>query len=118
MKTPKLEDLIKRYVKCIRNRHPDQKIDNAGIEFLTNQWKGQEEKLYKIVKDWELKNVKTNNLNKRFERVSVTYNTGVDVLGFPLYTTHETLFQIDIDRKYAQNTTNWQIVDSIQYEHK
>ena len=118
MRTPKLKDLINRYVKCIKAENPNSSITDKGITFLTEQWRGKEEKLYSIVKELENKVVKIKNLSERVERVVVTYNTGVDVLGFPTYTTHETLFQLDIDRKYVNNHTGYRVLDAIQYEHK
>jgi hypothetical protein len=115
-KIPKLKDLIDRYVKCIEFQNPQTpKITPAGKLFLKSQWLGQEEKLYKMVKDLEIKVVQTKNLTERFETRSCTFQIGVDVLGFPTYTTHENLWQYNLDSK--KNITATALVDAIQYNH-
>lgn len=113
-----LDDLIKRLVKSIEKRNPQEKIEESGKLFLKAKWKGQEAKLHELVKKMENEEVKSKNLNERLEKTSCTFQTGVDVLGFPQYTTHETLFQIDMDRKYPKNISATRLIDSIQYEHK
>ena len=113
-----LDDLIKRLVKSIEKRNPQEKIEESGKLFLKAKWKGQEAKLHELVKKMENEEVKSKNLNERLEKTSCTFQTGVDVLGFPQYTTHETLFQIDKDRKYPNNISATRVVDAIQYEHK
>ena len=115
-KIPKLDDLVNRYVKCIEFQNPDKpKITSEGKFFLKSQWLDQEEKLYKMVKDLEIKVVQTKNLTERFETRSCTFQIGVDVLGFPTYTTHENLWQYNLDSK--KNITATALVDAIQYNH-
>lgn len=115
-KIPALKDLIDRYVKCIEFQNPDKpKITAGGKLFLKSQWLGQEEKLYKMVKDLEIKVVQTKNLTERFETRSCTFQTGVNVLGQPTFTTHESMFQYNLDGK--KNITATALVDAIQYEH-
>jgi len=115
-KIPALKDLIDRYVKCIEFQNPDKpKITDGGKLFLKSQWLGQEEKLYKMVKDLEIKVVQTKNLTERFETRSCTFQTGVDVLGQPTFTTHESMFQYNLDSK--KNITATALVDAIQYNH-
>ena len=115
-KIPKLDELLNRYVKCIEFQNPQSpKITKSGKLFLKSQWIGQEEKLYKMVKDLEIKVVQTKNLTERFETRTCTFQTGVNVLGQPTYTSHESMFRHDLDSK--KNITATAIVDSIQYEH-
>jgi hypothetical protein len=115
-KIPKLEELVNRYVKCIEFQNPEKpKITAGGKLFLKSQWLGQEEKLYKMVKDLEVKVVQTKNLTERFETRSCTFQVGVNILGQPTYTTHESLFQYNLDHK--KNITATALVDSIQYNH-
>lgn len=115
-KIPKLDELVNRYVKCIEFQNPQTpKITAAGKLFLKSQWLGQEQKLYKMVKDLEIKVVQTKNLTERFEKRSCTFQTGVGIFGQPTYTTHETMFQYNLDGK--KNITATRIVDAIQYNH-
>jgi hypothetical protein len=115
-KIPKLKDLIDRYVKCIEFQNPQTpKITPAGKLFLKSQWLGQEEKLYKMVKDLEIKVVQTKNLTERFETRTCTFQTGVNILGQPTFTTHESMFQYNLDSK--KNITATALVDAIQYNH-
>lgn len=114
---PPLKDLIDRYVKCIEFQNQDKpKITAEGKFYLKSQWLGKEEKLYKLVKDLEIKVVQTKNLTERFETRTCTFQTGVDVLGFPTFTVHENLWQYNLDSK--KNITATAILDSIQYNHK
>ena len=113
---PKLEELLNRYVKCIEFQNADKpKITSGGKLFLKSQWIGQEEQLYKLVKDLELKVIQTKNLTERFETTSCTFQTGVSVLGQPTFTTHESMFQLNLDSK--KNITATALIDSIQYNH-
>jgi hypothetical protein len=113
---PKLEELLNRYIKCIEFQNSDKpKITPGGKLFLKSQWIGKEEQLYKLVKDLELKVIQTKNLTERFETTSCTFQTGVDVLGFPTYTTHQSMFQYNLDSK--KNITATALIDSIQYNH-
>lgn len=113
---PKLEELLNRYVKCIEFQNPEKpKITAGGKLFLKSQWIGKEEQLYKLIKDLEVKVVQTKNISERFENRSCTFQTGVNIIGQPTYTTHENLWQLNLDSK--KNITATRIVDSIQYEH-
>lgn len=113
---PKLDELLNRYVKCIESQNADKpKITPGGKLFLKSQWIGQEEKLYKLVKDLEIKVIQTKNLTERFETRSCTFQTGVSVLGQPTFTTHESMFQYNLDSK--KNITATALVDAIQYNH-
>ena len=115
-KIPKLDELLNRYVKCIEFQNPDKpKITKSGKLFLKSQWIGKEEQLYKMVKDLEIKIVQTKNLTERFETRTCTFQIGVDVLGQPTYTTHQTMFQLNLDRN--KNITATALIDSIQYNH-
>lgn len=115
-KIPKLDELLDRYAKCIEFQNPDKpKITKSGKLFLKSQWIGQEEKLYKMVKDLEIKVVQTKNLTERFETRTCTFQTGVGILGQPTFTTHESMFRYDLDSK--KNITATALVDSIQYNH-
>jgi hypothetical protein len=113
---PKLDELLIRYVKCIEFQNSDKpKITLGGKLFLKSQWIGKEKQLYKLVKDLEVKVVQTKNLSERFDTTTCTFQTGVDVLGFPTYTTHENMFQLNLDSK--KNVTATALIDSIQYSH-
>ena len=113
---PTLKELLDRYVKCIEFQNPEKpKITSGGKLFLKSQWIGKEEQLYKMVKDLEIKVVQTKNLTERFETRTCTFQIGVDVLGQPTYTTHETMFQHNLDSK--KNITATALIDSIQYNH-
>ena len=113
---PSLKELLDRYVKCIEFQNPDKpKITAAGKLFLKSQWIGKEEQLYKMIKDLEIKIVQTKNLSERFETRSCTFQIGVDVLGFPIFTVHETLVHYNLDSK--KNITATALIDSIQYNH-
>ena len=113
---PTLKELLDRYVKCIEFQNPEKpKITSGGKLFLKSQWIGQEEKLYKMVKDLEIKIVQTKNLTERFETRTCTFQTGVSVLGQPTYTTHQSMFQYNLDSK--KNITATALLDAIQYEH-
>lgn len=115
-KIPKLDELLNRYVKCIEFQNPQSpKITKSGKLFLKSQWIGQEEKLYKMVKDLEIKIVQTKNLTERFETRTCTFQTGVDVLGFPTFTVHENLWQLNLDSK--KNITATALLDAVQYNH-
>lgn len=115
-KIPALKDLIDRYVKCIEFQNPDKpKITKAGKLYLKSQWLGKEEQLYKLIKDLEIKVVQTKNLTERFETRSCTFQTGVSILGQPTFTTHEFMFQYNLDSK--KNITATALVDAIQYNH-
>lgn len=116
-KIPKLDELVNRYVKCIEFQNPDKpKITKSGKLFLKSQWIGQEEKLYKMVKDLEIKVVQTKNLTERFETRTCTFQTGVDVLGFPTFTVHETLIRYNLSSN--KKITSTAIIDKIQYDFK
>lgn len=113
---PSLKELLDRYVKCIEFQNPHvPKITAAGKLLLESHWVGKEEQLYKMVKDIEVKIVQTKNLSERFETRSCTFQTGVDVLGQPTFTTHESMFQYNLDGK--KNITATALIDSVQYNH-
>ena len=113
---PSLKELLDRYVKCIEFQNPEKpKITSGGKLFLKSQWIGKEEQLYKMVKDLEIKVVQTKNLTERFETRTCTFQIGVDVLGQPTFTTHESMFQYNLDSK--KNITATALIDSIQYNH-
>lgn len=113
---PSLKELLDRYVKCIEFQNPDKpKITAAGKLFLKSQWIGKEEQLYKMIKDLEIKIVQTKNLSERFETRSCTFQVGVNSVGMPTYTTHESMFRYDLDSK--KNITATALIDSIQYNH-
>jgi len=103
---PSLDSLINRYHQSIQLRHPDVPIDSNGILFLKTKWRGQEAKLYKIVKEMENEEVKVNNQNKRIDHRTVTFQVGVDCLGFVKYYVHENVFSTEIDRKLPKGTPN------------
>ncbi len=113
---PTLKELTDRYVKCIEFQNPDKpKITPGGKLFLKSKWLGKEEQLYELVKDLEVKVVQTKNLTERFETRSCTFQVGVNVLGQPTFTTHESMFQYNLDSK--KNITATALIDSIQYNH-
>lgn len=113
---PSLKELLDRYVKCIEFQNPEKpKITSGGKLFLKSQWIGKEEQLYKMVKDLEIKVVQTKNLTERFKTRTCTFQTGVDVIGQPTFTTHENMFQLNLDSK--KNITATALIDSIQYNH-
>lgn len=110
-----LDDLIKRLVKSIEKRNPQEKIEESGKLFLKAKWKGQESKLHELVKKMENEEVQNKNLNERLEKTSCTFQVGVNSVGLPTYTTHEIMFQHDLDSKKTITATR--IIDAVQYNH-
>ena len=107
-----LNDLLKRYVKLIEKRNPEQKLSEGGKLFLKANWEGKEDRLHLLIKNMENADVKAKNFKERTFKTQCTFQVGVDVLGFPQFVTHELLFQKDID-----NTFDTRIIDIVQYEH-
>lgn len=91
MKTPNIKDLVNRYAKCIELRS-EKKVNSIAKEILTKEWTGKESTLYEIVKRMENQDVKNRNIKESTEVRSVTFNTGIDFLGFATYVTHENVF--------------------------
>lgn len=112
---PKLDELVNRYVKAISKKE-NQEISLAGKSFLKQQWIGKEEQLYKLVKKFENKLVKSANLNERIEVRTCKLQYGGGLFGEPLYVVHENIFQHNLDHK--KNITATRIVDQVQYEYK
>jgi len=91
MKTPNIKYLVNRYSKCIELRS-GKKVNSTAKQILIHEWSGKEQILYGIVKKMENQDVQNKNIRENTEIRSVTYQCGVDFLGFPMYTTHENVF--------------------------
>ena len=111
-----LDDLIKRLVKSIEKRNPQEKIEESGKLFLKAKWYGQEAKLHELVKKMENQEVQNKNLNDVLKIVKMEYCTGVDFLGFPTFTVHEHLVQHNLSSNKKISSTA--IIDKIQYDFK
>lgn len=117
-KIPSLDNLIERFSQSIQLKHPGVPITENGIALLKKAWKGKEERLYAKVKRMENEEVKFNNLKKRIDIRTMTTQIGADILGFPIYITHENVFQTDVDRKYIKGSANQFLVHSETYFEK
>ncbi len=91
MKTPNIKDLVNRYAKCIELRS-GKHVNEIAKNILITEWSGKEKQLYEILKIMENNDVKKRNFEKMCHTVSVTFQNGVDFLGFPTYVTHENMF--------------------------
>jgi len=112
---PSLEELIDRYSTCIRLKHPNVPITENGKKLLKATWEGKEERLYKKVKQMENEEIQFQNLKKRIDHRITEFQIGVDILGFPIYITHENVFQTDVDRKYRKGDSNQRLIHSETY---
>jgi hypothetical protein len=70
----------------------EKKVNSTAKQILMHEWKGKEQILYGIVKKMENQDVQNKNIKDNTEIRQVTFQTGVDFLGFPTYTTHENVF--------------------------
>lgn len=114
-KTPPFDELIERFTQSIQLKHPEVPITESGIKILKETWKGKEERLYAKVKQMENEEVKFNNLKRRIDHRIMETQIAVDVLGFPIYLTHENVFQTDVDRKYRNGSANQILIRSREY---
>jgi len=90
-------------------------ITENGKNLLKGTWKGKEQRLYAKVKQMENEEIQFRNLKKRIEHRIVEFQIGCDILGFPIYITHENVFQIDVDRKYRKGDSNQRLIHSETY---
>jgi len=81
------------FAKQIENRHEGKTIGESEKLFLAEKWKGKEADLLRNVKRLEQEFISYQNSLKRYETRIVTFQTGVDVLGFPTYTSHLLRFE-------------------------
>lgn len=114
-KIPTLDELIDRFTKCIQLKNPNVPITENGKTFLKNAWKGKEQRLYVKVKQMENEEIQFQNLKKRIDHRFMETQIGVDILGFPIYITHENVFQTDIDQKYRNRSSNQRLIHSETY---
>jgi len=114
-KIPTLDELIERFANCIQLKHPDVPVTENGKNLLKATWKGKEQRLYAKVKQMENEEIQFRNLKKRIEHRITEFQIGVDILGFPIYITHENVFQTDIDRKYRNGASNQRLIHSETY---
>ena len=114
-KIPHIDELIERFTTCIQLKHPDVPITENGKNLLKGTWKGKEQRLYAKVKQMENEEIQFRNLKKRIEHRIVEFQIGCDILGFPIYITHENVFQIDVDRKYRKGDSNQRLIHSETY---
>lgn len=92
-KIPHLDELVNRLAKQIENRHEGKTIGESEKLFLAEKWKGKEADLLRKVKKMEQEFISYQNSLKRHETRTVTFQTGVDVLGFPTFTSHLLRFE-------------------------
>lgn len=114
-KIPTLDELIDRFAKCIQLKNPNVPITENGKTFLKNAWKGKEQRLYSKVKQMENEEIQFQNLKKRIDHRITEFQIGVDILGFPIYITHENVFQTDVDQKYRKGSSNQRLIHSKTY---
>jgi|694.fasta_scaffold37842_4 hypothetical protein len=112
---PSPDELIDRFTKCIQLQHPDVPITKNGKNLLKETWRGKEQRLYVKVKQMENEEIKFQNLKKRIDHRIMETQFSVDILGFPIYITHENVFQTDIDRQYRKGASNQILVHSETY---
>jgi len=63
----------------------------------------------------ENEEIQFQNLKKRIDHRITEFQIGVDILGFPIYITHENVFQTDVDRKYRKGDSNQRLIHSETY---
>lgn len=118
---PPFEELMNRLVASIVVRHPETEVNEAFANTLAEAWKGKDKQLYEQVKLMERNEVKINNLQRRVDVREVTFATGVDVLGFPTFTTHwvkfENSFKDPARFKKQGSEFKSKIVRAFQYNH-
>lgn len=90
---PSLDELVDRLATQIENRHEGKIVGKKEKLFLAEKWKGKEADLLRTVKKLEIAFVQYQNELKRHETRIVTFATGVDVLGFPTFTSHLLRFE-------------------------
>ena len=117
---PSLDELVDRLATQIQARYKGSSIKQSGKEFLKSKWIDQEARLYEKVKKMENQQIQFENLQKRIDHREVTFQCGVDFLGFPIYIIHEAVFQTDVDNRYRKqkNVSNQKFLNSRQYEVK
>lgn len=119
--TPPFEELINRFIACIIVRHPETEINESFAETLAEAWKGKDKQLYAQVKLMENNEVKINNLQKRIDVRQVEFQTGVDILGFPTFTTHYLKFENSFKdpSRYKKKGSDFKsrLVKAIQFNH-
>lgn len=91
--SPPFDELIERLHNSIVLRNPNKPSGQGLIDKLTEAWRGKDAELYKMVKQLEINEHKANVLNRKTDVRNVTYQTGIDVLGFPTYVQHIVKFE-------------------------
>lgn len=119
---PSLEELIERYCNSIRLRHPEQDVGEEFSDRMKIAWKGKERELWQRVKELEINEHKVNVIMRKIDRRVITYQTGVDFLGFPTYTTHIVKFEklTKDPKRYKKKGSDFgqKLTQNIQIDHK
>lgn len=120
-KIPHIEELMDRYVQSLGVRYPNLPIGENAKNRLIESWKGQEKKLYGIVKNLESEELAYNKEQRKIDKRVITFQTGVDILGFPTFTTHVVQFENnfrDPKRFKKQGSDSWQkFIKAFQFNH-
>jgi len=118
---PPFEELINRFIASIIVRHPETEINETFANTLAEAWKGKDKQLYAQVKLMENNEVKINNLHKRIDIRQVEFSTGVDVLGFPTFTTHYVKFENSFKdpKRYKKQGSDFstRLIKAFQFNH-
>jgi hypothetical protein len=119
MKKCSIDELINRYVKVIEHQNPGRpKTSVAGKQFLKSKWIEKQADLLILVKKLENKIVQEKNLTNRFRTQEVSFQIGVDVVGQPLYFTHEMLIEKGKELKYHPKISNEKVLKTRQEQHR
>jgi len=121
-KLPSFEELIERYCNSIQLRNPNQEVGEVFRQKMIDAWRGKDKLLYDRIKEMEITEHKINVANKKIEKRVTTYQTGVDFLGFPTYTTHIVKFE-NLTRdptRYKKEGSDFgqKLISKIQIDHK
>jgi hypothetical protein len=121
-KLPPFEELIERYCNSIQLRNPNKEVGEDFREKMINAWSGKDKLLYNRVKEMEITEHRINLLNKKVDRRVVEFQTGVDALGFPTFTTHIVRFEniITDPHRYKKQGSNFEqkLIDNRQIDFK
>lgn len=94
-KLPEYEELIDRLVVQVLKRNPEKREFEQQIKIsLYESWRYKPvHNLHSLVKNLEINAKKAEIQVEKHEERVVEYQSGVDILGSPIYTVHQVVFQ-------------------------